>query len=228
MYLIIILSALMLSALLVVSLLNHLQQKEAKRRLEQRRLRLHYDHLHDIVSCLENLLPEPLIIKHINDLAIDYLKAILALETTNRIHIENAILKARAHSERLSSKQEPRITNFACDSDAQILNAQTHIKEAIDILPQLVTQRKVPENGLDEFSKQLQWALLMVPVRSYMTQGDKAQKISDRVTATAYYRKAQQLLMESLLQNPQRITLIKELGYLIEGSRDSLPPTYST
>lgn len=75
---------------------------------------------------------------------------------------------------------------------------------------------------MEVYLTELRWAHLMVAVMSYIGQGDKSMAISDRFSAQAFYRKAQQLLMESLQQDPRRLRLIKELSEMIDGSRSSL------
>jgi hypothetical protein len=89
-------------------------------------------------------------------------------------------------------------------------------------MPHLATQGKISEAELDVYLGDLHWARLMVSVMSYIGQGDKRMAISDRFSAQAFYRKGQQLLMESLHPDPRRLRLIKELGEMIDGSRETL------
>src|SRR5690606_4134095 len=75
---------------------------------------------------------------------------------------------------------------------------------------------------LETYLSELRWAYLMVSVMSYIAQGEKSQGISDRFSAQAFYRKAQQLLMESMHQDPRRLKMIKEISEIVDGDRVSL------
>lgn len=210
------------AALLMVSILNNIQQRQRMRRLQQRRLRLQVEELQEVVSCLEQTLPNPAIAKHVNDSIIDLLHEILALEDRNTEHIEAAIRKAESHSEYLARPTRLPQVSYQRESDAQIAKSQLHLNEALDLMPHLATQGKISEAELDVYLGDLHWARLMVSVMSYIGQGDKRMAISDRFSAQAFYRKAQQLLMESMHPDPRRLRLIKELGEMIDGSRETL------
>jgi len=216
------LAVLMLVALIGVSSINRIQQQERLRRLQQRHIRLQAEELNEVVFCLEQTVPNRLIAKLFNDVVISLLQHILRLETKSTGHIETAIQKAEAHSDMLANPKEAVRTTYQRDSDAQIAKAQLHIMEAINLLPQLTAQGRITEIEMDVYLTELRWAHLMVAVMSYIGQGEKSMAISDRFSAQAFYRKAQQLLMESLQQDPRRLKLIKELSEMIDGSRTTL------
>lgn len=218
----VILIVITVAALLAVSILNNLQQRRRMRRLQQRRLRMEIDKLQDIVTCLEQTLPSTSIARHINDKIIELLNQVLALEDHNTEHIEASIRRAEERAQQLAVGRSNGGASYQRDSDAQIAKSLLHIQEAIDLLPHLVALGKITEVELDIYLSELRWASLMVPAMSYVGQGDKAMAISDRFSAQAFYRKAQQLLLESLDADPRRLKLIKELGEIIDGSRPSL------
>jgi len=211
-----------LATLLLVSILNRIQQRQRQRRQQQRRLRLQVEALQDMLQCLEQTLANPTIARHINDRIIDLLNQILALEDRHTEHIETAIHKAEAYANQLTSPGYTNRASYQRDSDAQIAKSQAHLLEVIDLMPHLAVQGKISEVELDIYRKELRWAHLMVAVMSFVAQGDKCMAISDRFSAQAFYRKAQQLLMESLDPDPRRLKLIKELSELIDGSRNNL------
>ncbi len=225
---IVLLLIVVLSALLGVSVITSMQRRQQQRRLQQRRIRLEVDELQEIVICLEQTLPNALIAKYFNDKIIDLLEQIEALEEYNPERIRAQVEAAQARSSRLANPMEPRNISFQRDSDAQILKSQTHIADAINYLPHLVTTGKLSELELDGLQSELRWAHLMIAVISNIAQGKKSMAISDRFTAHAFYRKAQQLLMESLQPDPRRLRLIKELSELIEGSRSDISREFMT
>lgn len=222
MVIIVSLALLMILALAIVGAINHMQHQERLRRLQKRHIRLQAEELREVVSCLEQTIPNRLIAKLFNDVVISLLQNMLRLETKATGHIETAIRKAEAHSNTLTNPKEPLRTSYQRDSDAQIAKAQLHLTEAVNLLPQLTAQGRISEVEMDVYLTELRWAYLMVAVMSYIGQGDKSAAINDRFSAQAFYRKAQHLLMESLHQDPRRLRLIKEVSEMIDGSRTSL------
>lgn len=219
MTLIVILVFLMLITLFAVSLLNRMQQRQRLRRLEQRRLRIRVEDLNELVVCLEQTLPNRAITKHINDMVIALQHQMLALEDKHPEHIEAAILKSEHYSEELLNPTNRKNISYQRDSDAQIAKTQLHLNEAMNLVMQLAAQGTINEVELDAYQVELRWAYLMVSVMSYIGQGDKSIAISDRL---AFYRKAQQLLMESMHQDPRRLQMIKELSEMVDGERVGL------
>lgn len=219
MTLIVILAFLMLITLFAVSVLNRIQQRQRMRRLEQRRLRIRVEELAELVSCLEHTLPNRAIAKHINDMIIALQHQMLELEDKNRAHLEAAILKSEHYSEELLNPKNRLNISYRRDSDAQIAKTQLYLNDTMHLVTQLAAQGTINEVELDTYLTELRWAYLMVSVMSYIGQGDKSIAIGDRL---AFYRKAQQLLMESMHQDSRRLQMIKELSEMIDGERSSL------
>ena len=222
MTLIVFLFCLMLATLFAVSFINRIQLRHRHQRLEQRRLRVQTEGLIELVTSLKQTLPNRLITKHINDMVIVQQQKILALEKKNTEHIENAIQKSERYSEELLDPKLRTPVSFQRDSDAQIAKTQLHLNEASNLITYLAAQGSISEVELDEFLLELRWAYLMVSVMSYISQGDRAIAISDRFSAQAFYRKAQQLLMESMHPDSRRLKMIKELSEMIDGGRSAL------
>jgi hypothetical protein len=222
MTLIAILIFLMLVALFTVSVIGRIQKRQQLRRIQQRRLRVQTEELIDIVNCLEQTLPNRLIGKHVNDMVISLQQQILALEDRNPEHVEAAIRKSEIYSEELLNPSSRPNPSYQRDSDAQIARTQLYLQEAMHLITQLAAQGAINEIELDAYLAELRWAYLMVSVMSYIGQGDKSMTISDRFSAQSFYRKAQQLLMESMHQDPRRLKMIKELSEIIDGNRVSL------
>lgn len=219
MTLIVILIFLMLITLFGVSLLNRIQQRQRLRRLEQRRLRIRAEEMSELVNCLEQTLPNRSITKHINDMVIALQHQMLALEDKNREHLEAAIQKSEQYSEDLLNPKNRQNISYRRDSDAQIAKTQQYLNETMHLLTQLAAQGDINEVELDTYLGELRWAYLMVSVMSYIAQGEKSIAITDRL---AFYRRAQQLLMESMHQDPRRLQMIKELSEMIDGERNGL------
>lgn len=222
MTLIVILVFLMLITLFGVSVIGRIQQRQRLRRLQQRRLRIQAEELIEVVVCLEQTLPNRAITKHINDMIIALQQQMLALEDNHPEHIEAAIQKSELYSEELINPKNRQSISYQRESDAQIAKTQLHINETMHLITQLAAQGTINEIELDAYLIELRWAHLMVSVMSYIGQGDKSMAISDRFSAQAFYRKAQQLLMESMHQDPRRLKMIKELSEMVDGGRVGL------
>lgn len=222
MTLIVILVFLMLITLFAVSVIDRIQQRHRQRRLQQRRLRIQTEELIEVVACLEQTLPNRAITKHINDMIISLQQQMLALEDKHPEHIEAAIQKSELYSEELLNPKNRQSISYQRESDAQIAKTQLHLNEAMHLITHLAAQGTINEVELDAYQIELRWAYLMVSVMSYIGQGDKSMAISDRFSAQAFYRKAQQLLMESMHQDPRRLKMIKELSEMVDGERVGL------
>ena len=194
MTLIVILVFLMLITLFGVNVIGRIQQRQRMRRLQQRRLRVQAEELIEVVACLEQTLPNRTITKHINDMIIALQQQMLALEDNHPEHIEAAIQRSELYSEELINPKNRHSISYQRESDAQIAKTQLHINETMHLITQLAAQGTINEVELDAYMVELRWAHLMVSVMSYIGQGDKSIAISDRFSAQAFYRKAQQLL----------------------------------
>jgi len=222
MTLIVILVFLMLITLSALSVINRIQLRQRQQRLQQRRLRIQAEELNDVVNCLEQTLPNRAITKHINDMIITLQQQMLALEDKNPEHIEAAIRKSEIYSEELLNPKNRQNISYQRESDAQIAKTQLHLNGAMHLVMELAAQGTINEVELDVYLVELRWAYLMVSVMSYIGQGDKSMTISDRFSAQAFYRKSQQLLLESMHQDPRRLKMIKELSEMVDGGRVEL------
>lgn len=222
MTLITILVFLMLVALLGVSVINRLQIRHRERRLKQRRLRIQAESLGEVVTCLEQTIQNRSIIKHVNDMIIELQHQMLALEDKNPEHIAAAIRKSELVSEELLNPQAKLHTSYQRDSDAQIAKTQLHLRDAMNLMTSLAARGGINDAEREVYLAELRWAYLMVSVMSYVAQGEKSMTISDRFSAQAFYRKAQQLLMESMHADPRRLKMIKEISEIVDGDRVSL------
>lgn len=211
-----------LIALAIVSIVNNIQEKEQQRRLQQRKLKVQAESLSDLVTCLEQTVPNRMIAKYINDEIILLLQHILRLETAPAPHIENSIHHAQLRSEELISAKHHTVTSYQKDSDVQITQTQLQLDDAGKVIRHLCAQGKISGSETELIMSELSWAYLMTSVASYIGQGYKFTALQDRFSAQSFYQKGQNLLMESMHPDPRRLRMIKELGEVIEGSRKTI------
>lgn len=218
----IILAVLALSALIIVSVINRAKEQAEMRRLQQRKFKIQADIMFDMVSVLEQTIPNRFIIKLINDQAITLLKRVLALETTAHLQIQNSINTAQMHSEDLINGKAMLNPSYQKPTDAIINHTQNQLTEAGRILRHICAQNIITNIELEAFLNELVWDFLMVSVISFISQGHKFMLQENLIMARTFYSKAQQLLVDSPHLNPNRTRMIKELGEMISGSRKKL------
>lgn len=222
MILIILLTCVIIAALAGLSVLDRIDQKNRRERLRLRRLQAYAEDLQDILSTLTQTQPTPKTLLAINQHLIDIYEEMLSIPNTPNETIEPLLVIAREHQQQWQEVSEPRVANYTRESDAQIARTQMHLNGAMELLPTLAGKDIISAQDLPELLNQLRWAHLMISTMSFIAQGDRAMAISDRFSAFAFYRKAQQLLMESLHSDPRRVKLIRELGEIIDGDREDL------
>lgn len=222
MTLLFILILVILAALGLVSLINQMQKREQTRRLQQRQLRLQVELLEEVVDCLIQTLPNRQVAKHVNDEILDHLQRILQLERRNTTHIEASIKYAETRGNELVNLRSRPRTSYLKESDVQIVQAQSHLNKAAQVLRHQHMLGRVNDEELDVYLSELNWAHLMVSAVSFIGQGYKASSRGDFFSAQAYYKKAQHLLIESTHSEPKRMRMIRELGETIAGTRKVL------
>lgn len=222
MYLFTIFVVLAFVALIIVSFINRVQEKEKMRRLQQRKFKMQAEALTDVVSCLEQTLSDLKISKLINDEVVARWQQALAFESGSRTHLDASIRHAQLRSADYEAGNHYISPSYQKDSDAQIAQTQLHLTEAGKVLRHLCASGKVSDTELEAYLSELGWAYLMVSVASFIGQGYKFSAMHDRFSAQGFYQKAQHLLLESMHPDPRRLRMIKELGELLDGSRSSM------
>lgn len=222
MTLLFILILVILAALGLVSFINQMQKRERTRRLQQRQMRLQVELLEEVVDCLLQTLPNRQIAKHLNDEILDHLQRILQLERRNTTHIEANIKYAETRGNELVNLRSRPRTSYLKESDVQIIQAQSHLNKAAQVLRHQHVLGRISDEELDVYIHELNWAHLMVSAVSFIGQGYKASSRGDMFSAQAYYKKAQHLLIESTHPEPKRMRMIRELGETIAGTRKVL------
>src|SRR5690554_584118 len=222
MLLLIILALLMVVALILMSLANRAQQRARAKRHQQRQLRLRIELLEEVLDCLLNTLADTKIAEHINNEIMSLLEEVLALEQHNKAHFEALLANSTTRGETLSSAKTNTTANLLRDSDLHIAQTQDYLSQTVQILRNQQQQGKLTTEELNVYVADLHWARLMVSVASFIGQGYRASGRGDVFTATGFYKKAQNALIESMHRDPRRMRLIKELGEIIAGTRKTL------
>jgi hypothetical protein len=227
---ILILLAVAAIGLVVVSVANHLHTQEQQLRHRSMQFRRRVTELEEIVLTLDPLVASLAIPKLINEENLALTRKALELEPeseTLRAHLE----RAEALAEDYDNESRPRETNRLLESDSAIARAKYYINEAVNILRRQHIRGELESERLDLFVSELAWAHLMVQVISMIGQGHKAMRRANHLSAYAFYRKAQQTLIDTIHSDARRHPMIRELSEILSGTRTALsehlmPETY--
>ena len=110
-------------------------------------------------------------------------------------------------------------------------NKEQVLEEAATILRRQQATGKFSFEEMNAFLSELSWAHLMVDAISHVGQGHKALRRHDVLSAHAFYKKSQQLLMHSAHPDKRRHRFIKELSEMLANKRtavseDIMPETH--
>ncbi|WP_111641939.1 hypothetical protein [Marinimicrobium alkaliphilum] len=208
-----------------LALVNYVDQRHARVRAIRARLtRLRYEveDLEETLECLENILPERQVAWHVNQEILRLLNTMLNQEPGNTSPIQTSIEKAEERAQRLADgRRKPRV-GYARNSDAKIAQAQHYLNKAATVIRRRQSRDELDLEQQETFLRELTWASLMVSVASFVNQGNKAVRRNDSMSAHAFFKKAQGMLIGSPHPNPERMRLIRELGELMSGRRTTI------
>lgn len=211
-----------IATLAVISFLTRTEEKERIRRQSQRKMKIQAESMIEIINCLEQITPTRMIPKLINDEVINLLTAISQLDKSPPPHLLSTIERAQLRSKELMNSQNKTKISYHKESDSQIKYAQFQLGEGVKVLRQLHTKSIITDSELSTYESELSWASLMVGLASQIAQGQEFAALGDNSTAQEYFKKAQQILLQSVHQDSRRQSMIKELDEMIAGTRRAM------
>lgn len=208
-------------ALFGVSVIN--AQQVRKRLISQKvmQLKRKITEMEDVAAALENLTGNTATARILNEEIIDTLSGMLQLQP-NSPSLELVMDATRQRIEEISSPGYSCNIHRMLDSDAAIAHAQYLLGEAARIIRKRQAQGQIELTQMTSHIEELSWAHLMVSVISLTGQGHKALQRGDPLRAHAFYKKAQESAMESVLSDDRRHQWIRELGELMSGKRKTI------
>ncbi len=218
------LTVLIIIAALAMSLVAYSNYKvEQAKRIRHRLQKLRYraEELEDMVLALDQVCESRMICKFVNDDIIALYETMIEIDS-NAGYLKAGHANAKIRSDELSQYNRERKISRICNSDAHIARLRAYINEANRIIRTQHTQGKISTTELQSFSKELEWLHLQIYVISNIVQGHKAYSKQDLLTANAFYKKAQDELMKSGLNDERRDEMIKQITDLIYGRRKSI------
>lgn len=218
-----ILTAIMALSLLAVHQVNRREERMRLRRLRQHRLRMSMETLEEVLVEVESTLANPDIARCLNEEILERLQDMLTLAGGKDNHIQTRLRHVEERQEEMTRASNSS-TRFMRESDAQVAHTKACLHKAVEVLRKRSHQGKLNPSALDDYLEQLSWAELMVDVVTFMVEGHKTLSRGDILSALAYYKKAQSLLISSDHPNETRMKIIRELGEVIAGKRKDINP----
>lgn len=216
-------------SLTAVSIVNKREERQRALKQRQRRLRFQMLELEELVLNIHQLVENHQTTRLLNE---ELLATILAVRASDgdAAHLDALYHTALARHENLSAEEPdgnaldhavPRLNRLQ-HSDSDIGRAKRMLNESLVMLRRQQRRGKIEMDELRTLQLDLSWANLMVDVISLIGQGHKSIRRNQIFTAHAFYKKAQQLLIQSAHPDIRRKQFIREITELMQGKRRSL------
>ncbi len=214
--------AVVVFSLLLVSYINHIQEKRNEKRLKVRSLKMRVSELEELAISISTLIETPMIAKLINDEAISLLKDIR--ETDPKLaYIASSLQAAEIRSSKLIDVDSDDIAiNRVMQSDAQIARAKKALEASGGALRSLFNKGDISRQELETFLHELSWQRLQVETLSLVAQGHRCMQRQDVLKAYTFYKKAQQHLISHQHSDSRRHDQIKQLTEMLSNQRTTL------
>jgi len=214
-----------MTSLLVVSAVN---QRQTRTRLVARKLaqmKRRAAELEEMAVSLDSIVESPDVARFINDEVLDMIAVMIKLDSNSQ-----SLRVAQENAERLADElRDPsrkREIYRLQESDAALARTLFHLNDAGRILRRRQAAGKMEISQLQECIQDLAWSHMMVAVVSHVAQGHKAMRRGDVLRSLAFYKKAQQVALQTSSSDNRRHQLIKELSELMNNRRRALSLTF--
>ena len=170
---------------------------------------------------MDTLVDSPDIARHVNDEVIDMITLMMQMDTNSQplqITMHNAQLLAEEFRNTERSRDIYRLR----ESDSAIARTLYQLNDAGRVLRRRQAAGKMEVAQLEASIRDLSWTHMMVGVISNIAQGHKALNRGDVIRAYAFYKKGQQVAVQTSNSDERRHTLIKEISELMNNQRKSL------
>lgn len=221
---VVIISLLLVLAVMSLVVVNFVNRRETRRRLITQRIsfiRHRIAELEELAAAIEPLLESTQIPKLVNDEIIYQIETIIKLDPENA-YMQPTLKAAKALSEDLALEKRSCQLMRALSSDAQVARCKFQLNEAARLIRSNQVHGRVDALEADTFIKELEWALVMAEVITYVNQGHVSMKQGDVLKAYGYYKHAQQALIASSHSDERRHRLIREVSDILTNRRKSV------
>ncbi|WP_246438989.1 hypothetical protein [Teredinibacter franksiae] len=182
------------------------------------------DELEELAATVDTLTESPSIAEHINDEAIEMIGAMMRLEPNSQT-LSVTLQNAEQLADTYRNHSRPREIYRLQRSDAGIARTLYMLNDTGRILRKRQAAGKLDIAQMESLILELSWTHIMVGVVSNVAQGHQSLNRGDVLKAYAFYKKAQQVAMQSSNSDDKRQELIKELSDMLSNKRKALSPS---
>lgn len=218
---IVIFLVLVMGALLVVSYVNQYQMRSRLMSKKAVALKRKVSELEEMAAALESLVESLAIPKVVLEETQELLNTIEKLQP-NDPYVEATRISTEQRIDELMDPAKQRKIYRAQQSDAAIARAKYLLNETALLIRRRQIAGKLEVVEMESFINELAWSSLMVVAITHIVEGHKAVSRGDVIKAYAFYRKAQQELIKSTVNEEVRHRMIKELGDILINKRKTL------
>lgn len=219
--LLLVLVLLALMSLLIVSAVN---QRQTRSRLIARRMiqmKRRVEELDEMALNLDRLVESPNLAERIIEEAIDMIHRMQKLDPKSQ-PLEVSLQNAEHLAEELHNPSRNREIYRLQESDAAIAKTLYQLNDAGRILRKRQARGSLELAQMEAYIQDLSWAHMMVGIVSNVAQGHKALNRGDILKAYAFYKKAQQVAIQTSHSDERRHKLIKEISDILANRRKFL------
>lgn len=174
--------------------------------------------LEEFAAALDTLVENPAIAIAVCEEAIDIIQAMMRL-SPNSHYLEANMNTAQQLYDQFSDPSRARDLYRLQQSDASIARSLYILNEAGRILRKRETKGALELAQMEMYIHELAWAHLMVSVVSHVAQGHKAYSRGDVLKAYAFYKKAQQVAIQTNSGDERKHQLVREIGEMMSNKR---------
>lgn len=209
------------ASLLLVGFADHMQTRRhvLQHKLQQMTLRI--GELEEICAGVEPLIESILVPRLINDEILDLAQSIKRLDP-NATSIDIKLEQAKELAEKFAAGQRSQPFYRVLPDEAAIAKHKQFLTEAGRIVRRHHALGRIQNADMESSIRELGWSHMMLDVVSLVVLGHQAVNRNDPVVAYGYYKRAQNLLMTSHLQDDRRHRLVREIDEILEGKRLAL------
>ncbi len=203
---------------------NWVNNRETKRKVLSKKLkelRQRISATEELILEVDQMVESRVISKLMND---EIIEMILAMKNANPDsgYLDASHQTAIARADALNDESISVPLDRLKESDAEIARGKRALEDAAVILRRQQASGKISFEEMNAFLSQLSWGHLMVDAITHVGQGHKAQRRHDVLSAHAFYKKAQQILMHSAHPDKRRHRFIKELSEMLANKRTAI------
>ena len=221
---VVIISALIVTAVFSLLVVNYVNRKQTRHRLITQKvaaIRRLIAELEEMSATVEPLLESTQIPRAINAEIVFQIERIMKLDDSNA-YMEPTLAAAKSLSEDLAVEKRSCKLDRALSSDAQVARCKFQLNEAARLIRRNQLENRIDVLEADTFIKELSWSVLMIDVITYVNQGHISLKENDVLKAYNYYNHAQQALIAPAHPDARRHRYIREVSDLLTNRRKAL------